>query len=171
MIALFLATALAATPTATQADELFTRAKAELKAGRRQIGEEFERQPRSAFDDQHVEDGEERNACQNCDDPCADRQHRVAHRPAFGPGVGEIGRFAGCNRHFEICLIGHALPEILRCVRVRRPMPAIFTNRVMARSTRAAYIRASTSAGPASGKWEASNAASVSAGANSDSVT
>lgn len=34
MIALFLATALAATPTATQADELFTRAKAELKAGR-----------------------------------------------------------------------------------------------------------------------------------------
>jgi hypothetical protein len=50
-------------------------------------------------------------------------------------------------------------------------MPATLTSSVMASSTSAAYISASTSAGPASGKCEASSAASVSAGAKSERVT
>ena len=49
-------------------------------------------------------------------------------------------------------------------------VPTTFTTRVMARSTKAAYIKAPTSSLPASGKWLASSAASVFAGENIDQL-
>src|SRR5262249_53349844 len=158
-----------------RADDRVAEAAAHLEAGRRQLDQDFPGQSRATADDQHVEDGEERNAREDRRDPRAHGEHLAAERPRFpwGAAEAEVGR----ARHHAGGLNRPALDRRgahLRALLVARFMimpPATLTSSVIASRTSAAYMSTWTSRGPASGKFSARSAASVLAGEKRDRLS
>ena len=166
-------------------------AAALLERGRRELGEERNAELLSSAPDQHPQDGEQRNQR---------RQRHARHDPAQEMLKAVRGRRRESSRSAKStprkriarqlpprpCVAG-SLPALsmsdgvgfaslisLRlgcCALCRISAPNIFTTRVIASSTSAAYIRTRISFGPASGKLLASRAARVLAGEKSETVS
>src|SRR5262249_5135039 len=147
-----------------------------LEAGRRQRRERFPADATAAAHQQHVEHREERDAGDDRHDPRAGSEQRALERARLEDGSLEAragGRRSvdhGCGHRGGIDRVVHRRPLRLDAA----PMiasPTTFTSSVIASNTSAAYISTCVSRGPASGKFSASNAASVLAGENSERLS
>src|SRR5262249_4380128 len=152
-----------------RAEDGVPEAAADLEAGGRQVDERIPGQPRASAHDQHVQDRDERHAGDEGSHPRPHGESPPGQATHLEPRPPET---VGVVRQRPDVMLQHAhrLPSRLDAP----PMihsPATLTTSVMARRTRAAYISTWASRGPASGKFRASRAASVFAGANNDSVS